>query len=122
MYLNSPNVQPMWYIKILAGFECTYPVPVHFRNTHIAVQKLTTLFKNVIFEKRRQFLNRILGRNIRGFEQQAEWIEYLNMLVSIKILARILMLHIGCTFGEWCEKLFTRQNQKNYINCVRTGF
>ena len=49
----------------------------------------------------RQFLNRILGRNIRGFEQQAEWIEYLNMLVSIKILARILMLHIGCTFGEW---------------------
>ena len=70
----------------------------------------------------RQFLNRILGRNIRGFEQQAEWIEYLNMLVSIKILARILMLHIGCTFGEWYEKLFTRQNQKNYINCVRTGF
>ena len=85
--------------------------------------KLTfEFFKNYIFEKRRQFLNRILGRNIRGFEQQAEWIEHLNMLVSIKILARILMLHIGCTFGEWCEKLFTRQNQKNYINCVRTGF
>ena len=51
MYLNSPNVQPMWYIKILAGFECTYPVLVHFRNTHIAVQKLTTFFKNYIFEK-----------------------------------------------------------------------
>ena len=46
-------------------------------------------------------MNRIRGRNIRGFEQQAEWIEHLNMLVSIKILARILMLHIGCTFGEW---------------------
>ena len=63
--------------------------------------KLTfEFFKNYIFEKRRQFLNRIRGRNIRGFEQQAEWIEHLNMLVSIKILARILMLHIGCTFGE----------------------
>ena len=32
-----------------------------------------------------------------GFGQQAEWIKHLNMLVNIKILARILMFHIGCS-------------------------
>lgn len=27
----------MWCIQILAGFECTYHVQMHFRNTNIAI-------------------------------------------------------------------------------------
>ena len=37
------------------------------RGGNDAVQKLATFFKNIVFEKRRQFLNRILG----GDKQQA---------------------------------------------------
>ena len=38
-------------------------VPILFSNTLVAVQKLTTLFKNIIFEKRRQFLNRPVDKH-----------------------------------------------------------
>jgi len=73
---------------------------------------MTSFHKNNIFVKTRKVMGNTDVAHYRGqlattlptflnilvgFGQQAERIKHLNMLVNIKILARILMFHIGCS-------------------------
>ena len=67
-------------------------------------------FKNYIFEKRRQFLNRNVGIPKM----------YLNMMENLKSAKRILSSPVSCTFGELMVKRF--DVGRILLNCLALTF